>query len=81
LFVGAAQLATLALLVTLGAMADLGAWYAAGIGIAAALCLWQQHLIRDRDPTGCFRAFLNNNWLGAAVFVGIVADYALTGPA
>jgi 4-hydroxybenzoate polyprenyltransferase len=81
LFVGAAQLATLALLVTLGAMADLGAWYAAGIGIAAVLCLWQQHLIRDRDPTGCFRAFLNNNWLGAAVFVGIVADYALTGPA
>jgi 4-hydroxybenzoate polyprenyltransferase len=33
-------------------------------------------LIRMRTREGCFRAFRHNNWVGAAVFAGIVASLA-----
>jgi 4-hydroxybenzoate polyprenyltransferase len=32
-------------------------------------------MIRDRDPAGCFRAFLHNNWIGVAIFAGIFASF------
>jgi 4-hydroxybenzoate polyprenyltransferase len=54
----------------------LGHGYAAGVGVAAILCGYQQWLARARDPAGCFRAFLNNAWLGAAVFAGLAFDLA-----
>jgi 4-hydroxybenzoate polyprenyltransferase len=38
----------------------------------------QQYLIRRRDPADCFRAFLNNNLFGLAVFGGILLDYMFT---
>ena len=43
-----------------------------GLAAAAVLIAQQYRLIRDRDPTRCFRAFLDNNWVGAVVFAGIV---------
>jgi 4-hydroxybenzoate polyprenyltransferase len=49
------------------------AWpYYAGLGCAAALAGYQYTLIRNRSREGCFKAFLDNNWLGGAIFVGIV---------
>lgn len=42
------------------------------LGAAACFSLYQQWLIRDRDPQRCFQAFMNNNWFGAAVFAGIL---------
>ena len=42
--------------------------------VAAALALSHSPMIRDRTREGCFRAFRHNNWLGAAVFAGILAD-------
>ena len=54
------------------------AWpYYVGLLAAAALTIHQYFLIRARDPQRCFRAFLGNNWLGCAVFVGIVLTYLL----
>lgn len=50
-------------------------WYYIGVTIATALFVYQQWLIRDRDREACFKAFLNNNWVGAAIFTGIVADF------
>ena len=44
-------------------------------GAAALLFLWQQWLIRKREPAGCLRAFLNNQYVGLAVFVGILLEY------
>ena len=44
--------------------------------IVAALFAYQQLLIQDRKPDDCFKAFLNNNWVGATVFFGIALDYA-----
>ena len=48
-----------------------------GVVVAGGLFAWQQLLIRYRTREGCFRAFLNNNWVGAAVFMGILLDYLL----
>jgi 4-hydroxybenzoate polyprenyltransferase len=45
--------------------------------VGTGLFVWQQWLIRDRDRTACFKAFLNNNWFGLVVFVGLIADTLL----
>jgi 4-hydroxybenzoate polyprenyltransferase len=68
----------LALLAVVGQLADLRWPYYAGLAVAAALAVYQLWITRDRDPQRCFRAFLNNNWYGAAVFAGVVASYGLT---
>jgi 4-hydroxybenzoate polyprenyltransferase len=54
----------------------LRAWFVAGILAAAACALYHYTLIRGRQRMPCFAAFRHNNWLGAAVFAGIVLDYA-----
>ena len=69
------QAGTLVLLALAGYLAQLGRWYWLGLAIAAASSLHQQYLIRRRDPADCFRAFLNNNLFGLAVFGGILLDY------
>jgi len=63
----------------IGQVAGLGAPYLAGLAVAAGLAIHHQRMIRHRDPDACFRAFLHNNWLGAAITAGIVADYAFRG--
>ena len=79
LAIGLLQVLMLVLLIGIGYDAGRGGWYQAGLGVAAALALYQQWLIRDREPRACFSAFLNNNYFGMAVFVGLVLDYALRG--
>ena len=69
------QLLMLVALLMVGQSAGLGGYYYFGLLLVAGLSLYQQYLIRERRPAACFRAFLNNNWLGAAVFTGIVLDY------
>ncbi|MDM3870872.1 4-hydroxybenzoate octaprenyltransferase [Porticoccus sp. W117] len=69
-------LCLLALLLT-GKNFDLGLWYYTGVAVATLLFLHQQRLTRNRDRDACFKAFLNNNWVGVAVFVGLVLDYQL----
>ena len=71
----ALQAGTLILLAFAGYLAQLGRWYWLGLGLAVASSLYQQYLIRRRDPAACFRAFLNNNLFGLAVFAGILLDY------
>ncbi len=69
------QLLVLGALSLAGQVANLGSYYSFGLLLAAALALYQQYLIRDREPKACFQAFLNNHWFGAVVFAGIVLDY------
>jgi 4-hydroxybenzoate polyprenyltransferase len=68
-------------LALVGHHAGLGWPYGLGVATAAGFMVHHQWLIRDREPAACFRAFLDNNWLGIAVTVGVVADYALRAPA
>ena len=66
--------AMLALLATVGPQLDLGWPYYLGLLAAAVIALYHYRLIRHRVTDNCFKAFLHNNWLGAAIFVGIVVD-------
>jgi 4-hydroxybenzoate polyprenyltransferase len=78
-FIAVLQASALAGLALVGLMGELGRWYWAGLAAAAALAIHQQFLIRDREPAACFRAFLNNNLLGLAVFAGLALDYLFRG--
>ncbi len=58
-----------------GALVPMGAFYYMGVTVAIGLALYQQELIKERDRDRCFEAFLNNNWLGMVIFIGIAVDY------
>lgn len=73
--IGVFHALTLVLLGIAGGLAGRGILYYTGLGLAAALAVYQQYLLRGRAPAGCFKAFLNNNWFGAAVFAGLALDY------
>ena len=63
------------LLVLAEALADLaGHTLQAGLAVAAGFIAWQFAVARTRAPADCFRAFLANQWVGLAIFVGIVLD-------
>jgi 4-hydroxybenzoate polyprenyltransferase len=68
---------TLGLLIWMGARNQLGLTYYMGLATASGFALYQQWLMRARSRDGCFRAFLNNNWFGAAVFAGLALDYLI----
>jgi 4-hydroxybenzoate polyprenyltransferase len=76
-FIGGLQLLLLLGLILVGRSAGRGGWFLAGVGAAAVFMLYQQYLIRDREPDRCFAAFLNNAWLGLSVLVGLVLDYIM----
>jgi len=57
-----------------GGQAELGIIYYLGVVAMAGLFGYQQYLARFREREGCFKAFLNNNWAGFAVFTGLVID-------
>jgi len=73
--IGVMQLMTLFALWLAGRELQLGFWYGLGLAIAATFALYEQFLIRNRDPAACFQAFLNNNYFGMSVFIGIALDY------
>ena len=74
-FIGVMQAMMLAALVIAGRQAHLDRVYFLSLLLVAGLMLYHQYLIKDRDERQCFRAFLNNNWLGAVVFAGIFLSY------
>jgi len=67
--------AALAIIGFLGMQAGLGGWFLGGLAVAMGMALYHLTLIRERTREGCFAAFLHNNWLGGAIFAGIVLDY------
>ena len=69
-----------ALLGAAGVAAGRGVAFIAGLGCAAGIAAYHYTLIRERDRMRCFRAFLHNNWVGAAIFAGLAADYLLFPP-
>ena len=74
--------ASLQVMVVLGwlmmaAQFELDVFYYIGVSTAAGLFCYQQWLIRRREPEACLRAFKNNNWVGASIFIGILLHYAV----
>ena len=77
LIVGLMQLTVVILLSILGALESFGYIYYVSLFFASIFFVYQQYLIRERDRKLCFRAFLNNNWFGMVVFIGLALDYFL----
>lgn len=70
--------ATLLLLLGFGLYKGYGHFFMLGLLVAAGISVYHYTLIRGRERGPCFKAFLHNNWLGAAVFAGFVAELHLT---
>jgi 4-hydroxybenzoate polyprenyltransferase len=73
--IGILQALLLMNLAFVGLRLQLGGAYYAALACAAGFAVYQQYLIKRRDPQKCFQAFMNNNWFGAAVFAGILLQY------
>lgn len=71
LIIGILQLATVMLLIAIGGILDLSQGYYWALLLAAALFVYQQMLIQGRQREQCFKAFLNNNYVGMVIFIGI----------
>ncbi|RKZ99638.1 MAG: 4-hydroxybenzoate octaprenyltransferase [Gammaproteobacteria bacterium] len=74
---GILQLSFLLLMWSLGAKLEMTMPYYLGLLCVLALFGYQQFLIRDRESSKCFQAFINNNWVGAVIFFAIVVDYGM----
>jgi len=72
--IGVLQAAALIGLLLLGEQLDYGWSYQLALAVCAGLFVYQQVLIYDRSRNGCFRAFLNNIWVGFSLFCGVVAE-------
>jgi len=72
--IGFLQALVVIIMVMIGSQAELGVVYYLGVLAMACLFGYQQYLARFREREGCFKAFLNNNWAGFAVFTGLVID-------
>jgi len=75
LIVGILQVLVLVLMAAVGWLNGLGWAFYASIAVAGALFIWQQKMIVHRDRDACFKAFLNNNYVGLALFVGLAVSY------
>jgi len=71
------QMIILMLLVAVGQLQQLSWLYYSSVLIAAGFFAYQQKLIFHRDKEKCFKAFLNNNWFGLVIFVGLLFDYGV----
>ena len=67
------------ILAWVGILGGLGAAYFAGLGVAAVMMGYHWFLIRGRSRDRCFKAFMHNNWVGAAIFAGIALSYPFPG--
>jgi len=67
--------ASLLILGWVGLATGAGAIFLAGLAVSVGIIAYHYTLIRERDRPKCFKAFLHNNWVGAAIFAGWVLDY------
>jgi 4-hydroxybenzoate polyprenyltransferase len=75
LIIGILQVLVLISLSLIGFDQKLSFLYQIGVLGMAGFFIYQQYLIKDRDPARCFEAFLNNHWAGLVVFIGLALSY------
>jgi 4-hydroxybenzoate polyprenyltransferase len=66
------------LLIYVGSFMGYGKFYFLALGIATGFAIGQHEQIKKRLKTDCFKAFLNNNWIGLAIFIGLIAQYLMS---
>jgi len=77
--IAALMVVMIVLLLLLGVEATLRWPWHLGLSVACALFAWQITTIRQREREACFRAFMNNNWVGVSIFVGLLTHFLLAG--
>ena len=73
--IGLLQTLVIGLLIALGANLQFGWPYYLALSVISGLFVYQQWLIRAREREGCFVAFLNNQWAGMVLFIGVLSQY------
>lgn len=68
----------IALLALIGLSNQLGFAFAAGLLVAIGLLAYQQVLIHKRARDACFKAFLNNHYVGLVIFIGLLFSFPIT---
>lgn len=75
IIIGCLQVMFILAMILAGRQFELGTPYFLSLVIASGLLAYQQFLIKDRLPGSCFDAFLNNNWVGAVIFIGVLLSF------
>ena len=73
--IGSLQVMFILAMILAGRQFELGTFYYLSLVIASGLLAYQQYLIKDRLPGPCFDSFLNNNWVGAVIFIGVLLSF------
>lgn len=73
----ASYLAMLGILIYIGQLSAFGRNYYIGLISLIGLIIWQYQMIKTRNLSSCFKAFINNNWIGCAILLSLVAEYYL----
>ncbi|HDY84271.1 MAG TPA: 4-hydroxybenzoate octaprenyltransferase [Methylophaga sp.] len=75
--IGILQFSFLMVMLLIGSQLEMSFSYYVGLLIAGGLSIFQQRIAKNKEPVRCLHAFLNNNWVGAVIFAGIVLHYGL----
>jgi len=75
--IGILQFSFLFVMLLIGSQLEMSLSYYVGIVVAAGLSVYQQKITKQKEAAQCMHAFLNNNWVGAALFIGIVIHYSM----
>jgi 4-hydroxybenzoate polyprenyltransferase len=75
--IGIIQVLVLVTLIMIGRQAQLGTTYFISLAIGSCFFIYQLSLIWKRKPEQCMKAFLNNNWFGLTIFVGLLLDFII----
>lgn len=77
LIIRSLKIIMIALLLLLGLKLQFSWPWFAGVAVAAGLFGWQQYSVRDRNRDACFKAFLNNNYVGLVIWAGLLVTYGI----
>jgi 4-hydroxybenzoate polyprenyltransferase len=76
LIIGILQICLLFVFFKISEIFKLNVFYDISVILSAFLMIYHQKMIKNREKTACFQAFLNNNFIGMIIFIGIVAHLA-----
>lgn len=75
IIIGILQLVMILMLLWIGMMVNLSGIFYWSLLLAGALFVYQQRLMADRERDPCFQAFMNNNYIGFILFLGMLVSY------
>ena len=77
LLIGMLQICLFLLLLKISEIFNLAIFYDISLILTAFLMIFHQKMIKNREKTACFQAFLHNNFIGMVIFIGIALSLTL----